>query len=452
VFYGKAVRGAGKSEDLPGRAGYLPRRQAGFLTKLRSRTLQGVRKRACAKKSPKGAFGCTETFSSMIKKICYFAPSERVLEEKFGRRVSRQDLEDENGISPDRGSYRSGFFLGKCQGTEQKKSFAGNGCFKQKAGMYVTERKLYRKIGRTGTAVAAILLMFGASPCFGKIFHDALGRTVMLPASPQRIVSLAPNITEILFYLGLGNRVVGVTRYSYYPPEAMKKPKVGSYIRVNAEKIIALKPDLVLGTMDGNSSNSVQLLEQAGIPVYVVNPRTVEETIATIARLGALAGMGEKGEQTAETLTSRVNRIIRETAGLERPRVFLQINIRPIMTVNSRTIHNDVIRLAGGKNITAGLAVTYPRVSREEVIAEKPDVIIISSMAREGRFEKARQEWLRWPSIPAVKNRKVFLIDSDLIDRPSPRIIDGLEIMAGLLHAEVTRNRGRNAENNDSSR
>ena len=307
-----------------------------------------------------------------------------------------------------------------------------------------------RKIVRVCFALTWSLLVFGAAPCFGRVFHDALNRTVALDSAPQRIVSLAPNITEILYYLGLGDRVAGVTQYSYYPPEAMKKPKVGSYIRVNAEKIIELKPDLVLGTMDGNSSHTIALLEQAGIPVYVVNPRSVRETITTIAHIADLAGIRDRGVRVTDILTRRLEKIIRKTAGLERPTVFLQINVRPIMTVNSHTIHNDVIRLAGGTNMTGDLPITYPRISREEVLAEKPDVIIISSMERGGRFEKARREWLQWPSIPAVRNGRVYLIDSDLIDRPSPRIIKGLEIMAGLIHPEVKWDGGRKAENNDS--
>ena len=147
-------------------------------------------------------------------------------------------------------------------------------------------------------------------------------------------------------------------------------------------------------------------------------------------------------------MAGRLERIIRKTAGLARPTVFLQINIRPIMTVNKNTIHNDVIRLAGGRNMTRDLPVTYPRISREEVLAGRPDVIIISSMERGGRFERARQEWLKWPSIPAVRNKRVYLVDSDLIDRPSPRIIRGLEIMAELIHPEVHWSFGREVREN----
>ncbi len=309
-----------------------------------------------------------------------------------------------------------------------------------------------RKKEQVFLALACIVLLLAAAPCWGKVFRDALNRTVVLDSPPQRIVSLAPNITEILYYLGLGERVAGVTQYSYYPPEAMKKPKVGSYIRVNAEKIIELKPDLVLGTMDGNSSHTIDLLGQAGIPVYVVNPRSVRGTIATIACISDLAGVKERGDEAAVLLTERLEKIVRKTTGLDRPTVFLQINIKPIMTVNSHTIHNDVIRLAGGKNMTGNLPITYPRISREEVLAGKPDVIIISSMERGGRFERARQEWLRWPSIPAVKHRRVYLVDSDLIDRPSPRIIRGLEIMASFIHPEVNWSGGREVEKDGAAK
>ncbi len=292
-----------------------------------------------------------------------------------------------------------------------------------------------------GYAVALLLacciLLIKAAPCPGAVFHDALNRSVDLPDTPRRIVALAPNLTEILYYLGLGDRVVGVTRYSYYPPDALKKPKVGTYIQVNVERILELKPDLVIGTVDGNRRGVVRLLEQAGIPVYVVNPRTVKETVTTMAAIADVCGIGERGRHLASLLMERVEKIVTRTSGLKKPLVFLQINLRPIMTVNSHTIHHDVIRLAGGRNMAGDLDVTYPRISIEEVLKSRPDVIVISSMERGGRFEREKMNWYKWPSIPAVKRRQVFLLDSDLLDRPSPRIVDGLEMMARLIHPEV---------------
>lgn len=283
--------------------------------------------------------------------------------------------------------------------------------------------------------MAALLLSPATAPC--KIFEDVLGRKVSLAKEPMRIIPLAANLTEILYFLGLGDRVVGVTDFSNYPAAALEKPRVGPYVNVNVEKIISLSPELVIGTRDGNSSADVKLLEQAGIPVFIVNPRSVESVISTVALIGEVCGIPEKAASLAAGLTLRFESVRSAIEYRKRPLVFLQINCVPIMTVNKTTVHNDIIRLAGGINMTADEPVTYPRISREEVIRREPDVIIISSMERGGRFEKAKKDWMQWTSIPAVKNNRVCLIDSDLIDRPSPRIIDGLEAMARLIHPEV---------------
>jgi iron complex transport system substrate-binding protein len=212
---------------------------------------------------------------------------------------------------------------------------------------------------------------------------------------------------------------------------------VGSYIHLNVEQIISLSPDLVIGTVDGNERYILDLLEQAHIRVFFVNPRDVRQAIETISTIGLVCGLPEKARQLSGELTLRVNRVVEATGTGRRPLVFLQIHIQPIMSVNRNTVHHDLIRLAGGENMTADEPLTYPRISLEEVILRKPEVILISSMDREGRFEKARQDWLQWTSIPAVQKGRVYLIDSDLIDRPSPRLVDGLEIMAKLLHPEA---------------
>ncbi|MCU0596903.1 MAG: cobalamin-binding protein, partial [Desulfobacterota bacterium] len=272
----------------------------------------------------------------------------------------------------------------------------------------------------------AVLTILRASPSPCAMFQDALGREINLPAPPRRMIALAPNLTEILYALGLGERVVGVTDHCNYPPEASLKPKVGSYIRLNVEKIISLSPDLVIGTMDGNERYVLDLLEQAHIKVYFVNPRDVRQAIETISTLGLVCGLSEKARQISDALTLRVDHVVKVARDRKRPLVFLQINIQPIMSVNRNTVHHDLIRLAGGDNMTADEAVTYPRISLEEVIRRKPEVLLVSSMEREGRFEKARQDWLQWTSLPAVQKGRVHLIDSDLIDRPSPRVVDGL--------------------------
>ena len=285
--------------------------------------------------------------------------------------------------------------------------------------------------------IIGVLVVLWASPSLCATFEDALGREISVPAPPKRLIALAPNLTEILFALGLGDRVVGVTNHCNYPPQARLKPRVGSYIHLNVEQIISLSPDLVIGTVDGNERYILDLLEQAHVKVFFVNPRDVRQAIETISTVGLVCGVPENARQLSGNLTLRVNRVVEVTSPRKRPLVFLQIHIQPIMTVSKNTVHHDLILLAGGDNMTADEPVTYPRISLEEVIRRKPEVILVSSMEREGRFEKARQDWLQWTSIPAVQKGKVHLIDSDLIDRPSPRVVDGLEIMAKLLHPEV---------------
>jgi iron complex transport system substrate-binding protein len=186
--------------------------------------------------------------------------------------------------------------------------------------------------------------------------------------------------------------------------------------------------------VDGNSPANIRVLEEAGIKVYIINPRTVRDALATIRAIGEVCRSADRAKAAAEGLALRIRKVFERTSGLERPVVFLQINIRPIMSVNKNTFHQDVITLAGGINATRDEPLTYPRISIEEVIRINPDVIVISSMERGGEYEKARKEWFNWPGIKAVTGARVHLIDSDLLDRPSPRLVDGIEQMAAILH------------------
>ncbi len=269
------------------------------------------------------------------------------------------------------------------------------------------------------------------------VFRDSLGRNVKVPFVPKRIISLAPSITEMIYFLGLGERVVGVTRFSYFPKEATKKPKIGAYTDVNIEKVITLNPDLVIATADGNKREDVEMLEEAGIPVYVVNPRKVHQVLDTIERLGTICGVPDRAKRLVNSLRERVAKVMKAVRNSEKPLILLVINMKPLISVNQSTIHHDIIQLAGGRNMTGDQPITYPKLSMEEVIKKGPDAIIISSMEREGEFEKARKEWFRWPTLPAVKRGRVYLIDSDLIDRAAPRIVTGLEEMAKLIHPEI---------------
>ena len=303
--------------------------------------------------------------------------------------------------------------------------------------MMLTQSQWYFCIKRY-LHVLVIILLFSAPPLsHGAVFHDSLGRNVAVNPVPKRIISLAPSITEMIYFLGLEERLVGVTRFSYFPKEATKKPKIGAYTDVNIEKVVTLNPDLVIATADGNKREDVEMLEEAGIPVYVVNPRKVHQVLDTIERLGQICGVTDRAKSLVNCLRERVSKVMKAVRNREKPLILLVINVKPLISVNQSTIHHDIIQLAGGRNMTGDQSFTYPKLSMEEVIKKGPDVIIISSMEKEGEFERARKEWFRWPTLPAVQRGRVYLIDSDLIDRSAPRIVIGLEEMARLIHPEI---------------
>ena len=266
---------------------------------------------------------------------------------------------------------------------------------------------------------------------------DQLGRSIIVPDNPQRIISLAPSITEIIYDLGQEHRLAGVTRFSDFPAEAAKLPKVGSFVRLDLERIVALKPDLCIAVKDGNPRAVVERLESLQVPVYVVNPRDLDSMMEAVIEIGALLNAGKKAKSLVQNMSLRIQRVEFLVAkALNRPRVFYQIGISPIVSAGSDTFIHELISLAGGKNLAQGPA-RYPRFSREQVLALSPEVFIITSMAKGEVFESVKKEWSRWPAIPAVRDQRIFLVDSNLFDRPTPRLLDGLELLVRLIHPEL---------------
>jgi iron complex transport system substrate-binding protein len=297
---------------------------------------------------------------------------------------------------------------------------------------------------RTGTAhircaiiIMAALLALGAGRVDAGEYIDEMGRAVIIPDHPRRIVSLAPNITETLFALGLDEEIVGVTRYSTYPARARSKPTVGSYVNVSLEKVVALNPDLVIGTADGNKKELVQQIARLGLPVYIINPVSFQDIFGMILDIGTITGRDDTAARLVADLRTRIQGIIALTGARDKPRVFFQIGIDPIVSVGRETLHHKLITMAGAVSITGDVTLPYPRLSIEEIIAKKPDIIVVSSMRRGGNFSEVTRQWERWKNIPAVKNNRIHVIDSDLTDHPSPRIIDGLEALARIIHPEV---------------
>jgi iron complex transport system substrate-binding protein len=265
---------------------------------------------------------------------------------------------------------------------------------------------------------------------------DEVGREVAFRFPPGRIISLAPNITEILFDLGLDEEIVGVSIHCNYPEKAKTKVRVGSYISVDFERILFLKPDLIIATGAGNTREMVERLEKLGFPTYVIFPKNLSDILKSILHLGRVVNREKEASRVVQEMNQRSQRVVERAKSLPRPRVFLQIGEAPVVTVGKGSFADDILQLAGGENIASTEKEMYPRFGIEEVLKRAPEVILISSMNPKGDYEKVLQEWSRWKMIPAVKNGRIHLINSDLIDRPSPRIIEGLEEIARLLHPE----------------
>ncbi len=281
------------------------------------------------------------------------------------------------------------------------------------------------------------LLLGGIGLSADRIFVDEVGRRVLVPEHPSRIISLSPSITEILFSLGLEEQIVGVSNHSDFPPQALAKPRVGSYINPSVERTISLNPDLILATAAGNPREFVERMESLGLSVYTVFPKDFDGILRSISHIASITEREHWGGRVVREMMKRKQRILQLTRGRNKPKVFLQIATAPIVTVGKGSFANDLISLAGGQNIAGGETAKYPRYSIEEILIKAPDVIIITSMDPKADSQKLAERWNQWKTIPAVKQGRVFVIDSDLVDLPSPRIIDGLEAFAGILHPEV---------------
>lgn len=287
-----------------------------------------------------------------------------------------------------------------------------------------------------------LLLLFGGVPAGAespapRMVTDAVGRKVTLPADPRRVVALAPSITEIVYAIDRQERLVGVSQHSDYPPEAAALPQVGSYVNLNVERIAALQPDLCLAIKDGNPIAVVEQLESFGIPVFAVDPVDLRTVMQSVIAIGDVLDARIQAQAVVARMDGRLRRVAERIAQAERrPRVFFQIGVTPIVSVGSNTFIDKLISLAGGVNVAAG-ATPYPRFSREQVIGLAPEVMIVSSMDRAAVFEQVVEEWRQWPAIPAVRDKALFIAPTNLFDRPTPRLVEGLELLARLIHPEL---------------
>lgn len=284
------------------------------------------------------------------------------------------------------------------------------------------------------------LTSFVPSFCCGSFageIKDEIGRRLTINNAPRHIVSLAPGITEILYALNLEAKIAGVTSFCNWPREARQKPQIGGFINPSIEKIVSLQPDLILATVDGNRKDIIQQLERLGLAVYVTNPQDVKGIMGSILHIGEITSEKKNARALVGRLQKRLDNITEQTQKKIKPRIFFQIGLDPVITAGQNTFINEMISLAGGINIAASDMARYPRYSAEGILSGAPDIILFAPMANDSEFTAVKKFWQKFPEIPAVKKNKIYPIETDLISRASPRIIDAVEKMALIFHPEI---------------
>lgn len=301
-----------------------------------------------------------------------------------------------------------------------------------------------RRIVRLLFSALLLIAAFGGLGCHGAgqraptsvakvVYTDEMGRKVQIVPHPQRIVSLAPSITETLFAVGAGKQIVGDTNYCDYPEEAKSIEKVGDTISPNIERLASLRPDLVLITTSSQLEQFARRLESLNIPLYVSDPKSITGVIDSVVRIGKITGHEAEGKAVAARMRSRVEDVSRRVRDLPKKRVFFIIGMEPLFTIGRDAFLTDMIERAGGISITRDIAQAWPQYSREAAIASKPEVIIASGNTP--AFERVTDTWVElFAATPAGQHGEIYRVNGDLVQRPAPRIVDGLELLAKILH------------------
>ena len=255
--------------------------------------------------------------------------------------------------------------------------------------------------------------------------YDDEGTLVSLTAPAMRIISLAPSLTEILYAAGAGNKVVGVVEFSDYPPEARSLPVVGRYDSLDLETLLALQPDLVIAWRSGNPRAAISRLRELGLTVYVAEPQDLDTVASHLDRIGTLAGTGTLASEASANFRQQLQDLRTRYSRREPVRTFYQVWNRPLITAGGTELINDIISLCGGTNIFRELSRVAPKVSVESVLSRDPQIIVASGMDQE------RPEWLDswrdWRKLSAVRDDKLFFIPPDLMQRHTPRALEGAQ-------------------------
>lgn len=286
----------------------------------------------------------------------------------------------------------------------------------------------------------AVSLLLGAGlladeACAQVEVVDDLGHPVRLPAAPRRIVSLAPHATELVYALGAGDRMLAVVAHSDFPPEAARLPQVGDSRSLDLEAIAALKPDLLIVWPTGNPAPQVERLAKLGIPVYRSEPRRLSDIGDALRRLGRLLGHTRQGEKQADDFERALEALRARNEARAAVRTFYQIWPRPLMTLNDQHLASDVIRLCGGRNVFGHLAPLVPTVSEEAVLRADPELILVSAPPASDDARDQVRAWRRFARLSAVAHGEVRVVDPDLVNRPTPRVLLGARQVCEAMEA-----------------
>lgn len=313
---------------------------------------------------------------------------------------------------------------------------AKNGYSASETGSRQTYDSALNAIGREVTRnpvsfrhIAILLWVFisGATTAALPPIIDDTGQTVQLEKTAERIVSLSPHATELIFSAGAGHRLVGATDYCNHPEAAKSVPRIGDAARLDRERLLSLKPDLVIAWPSGNRTQDLAWLEKRGIPIYRSEPDKLEKIAENIREIGQLAGTVDTAVKAADTFDTQLQEL-RDTYGENKPtRVFYQVWHRPLMTIGKDHIINQVLKLCGGRTIFPNLTPLAPVVSREAVIAANPQVIL--SAVETGSRNDPFSAWRRWRSLSAIADNRLIRIPADIIHRPTARLLEGARLI-----------------------
>jgi iron complex transport system substrate-binding protein len=265
------------------------------------------------------------------------------------------------------------------------------------------------------------------------VYIDDIGRKVELPSHPSRIISLAPSITETLYLLGAEDQLIGVTDQSDWPEAAKLKPRIGDLLNPNFEIILNEKPDLIIASTAGNDRAAVMKLAGLGLPVFVTAPRSVEKIFGSIESIGRITGRESEGKLLVSRMKARLESVKQRLNGLLPTRAFFITWFDPLLAPGKDTFENDVLRLANVISITAEVDEFYPRYSLEQVLARDPDAIL--TVVHPGSPLPELSMLAGWRNLRAVRQGRIFSLN-EVLQHPSPRFVDGVEQLAGILYPE----------------